>query len=465
MPRFRVPHTLVLLAGMIALALVATYALPAGSFERVTNEAGREQVVAGSYHRIEAEILAPWAALTAIPRGFAAAGEIIFFVFLIGGAVAVFRATGAPDAGIAALLRRLGHMPGLLLFGGLLVFAVGSSTIGMAEEYLPFVPLLLTLCIGMGYDAVVAVAIVALGFGIGYAAATINPFTVLIAQDIAGLEPGSGMGYRLIIAPVLLGISFHHVWRYAGRVKREPGASLVADQRIAAPGPASGPAPGAEAHGARLTGTHVVILSITGAAFVLIVCGIELWGWGLQEMGALFLGLAIVLAAIARMGADRMAQAFCAGAAELTTTALLIGFARAIIVVLEDGRVVDTVIHGLAAPLAHLGAGAAAVGMFLVQAVCSLVVPSGSGQAYVTMPIMAPLGDLVGVSRQVAVLAFQLGDGLNNVVVPTNALLVGYLAVAGVPFDRWVRFVGPLVLKLWLAAAAILLVAVWTGYQ
>jgi uncharacterized ion transporter superfamily protein YfcC len=460
MPRFRVPHTLVLLFGMIVLALAATYVLPAGSFERVKNEAGRELVVAGTYHRVEAETLSPWDALTAVPRGFAAAGEIIFFVFIIGGAVAVFRATGAADAGIAALLRRLGHVPGLLLLGGMLVFAVGSSTIGMAEEYLPFVPLLLTLCIGMGYDAVVAVAVVALGFGLGYAVATINPFTVLIAQDIAGLSPASGMGYRLIVAPVLLAIGFHHVWRYATRVKREPGKSLVADVRdvrIGAAAPAAGEA-------SRLTVTHAVILVITGAACALIVAGIELWGWGLPEMGGLFLGLAVVLAAIARLGADRMAQAFCTGAAELTTTALLVGFARAIIVVLEDGRVVDTIIHGIATPLAHLGAGAAAVGMFLVQAACSVFVPSGSGQAYVTMPIMAPLGDLVGVSRQVSVLAYQLGDGLTNIIAPTNAVLMGYLAIAGVPFERWLRFVVPLVLKLWLAGAAILLVAVWIGY-
>jgi uncharacterized ion transporter superfamily protein YfcC len=454
---FRVPHTLVLLAGMIALALLATYALPAGSFERARNEAGREQVVAGSYHRVEVEALSPWAALTAVPRGFAAAGEIIFFVFLIGGAVAVFRATGAPDAGIAALLRRLGHVPGLLLLGGMLVFAAGSSAIGMAEEYLPFVPLLLTLCVAMGFDAVVAVAVVALGFGLGYAVATINPFTVLIAQDVAGLEPASGMGYRLLVAPVLLAIGFRYVWRYAARVKRDPGASLVADQRSLAPAPASDTD--------RLTGAHVASLVVTGAACALIVCGIERWGWGLVEMGGLFLGLAVVLAVIARLGADRVAQAFCTGAAELTTTALLIGFARAIIVVLEDGRVVDTIIHGIATPLEHLGAGPAAVGMFLVQAVCSVFVPSGSGQAYVTMPIMAPLGDLVGVSRQVAVLAFQLGDGLTNIVAPTNAVLMGYLAIAGVPFERWLRFVLPLVLQLWLAGAVILLVAVWTGYQ
>jgi uncharacterized ion transporter superfamily protein YfcC len=465
MPRLRVPHTLVLLSGMIALALVATYALPAGSFVRVENEAGREQVVAGSYQRLpDADALPPWSALMAVPRGFAAAADIIFFIFIVGGAFAVVRATGAPDAGIAALLRRLGHVPGLLLFGGMFVFAVGSSTIGMAEEYLPFVPLLLVLCVGLGYDAVTAVGVVCLGFGIGYGVATINPFTVLVAQDIAGLKPGSGLGFRLLLFPVFLGIGFHHLWRYAQRVKRDPATSLVADlngQKL----PLAGP----PADAARMTAIHIVSLALTLGAFALIVVGIQAWGWGLPEMGAVFLGLTIVLggvlAAGARMDADTVAQAFCTGAAELMTTALLVGFARAIIVVLEQGRVVDTIIHAIATPLGHLGASAAAVGMFVVQGLCSFVIPSGSGQAYVTMPIMAPLGDLVGVSRQIAVLAFQLGDGLTNSIVPTNAVLVGYLAMAGVPLDRWLRFALPLTLKLWLAAAAVLVLSVWIGYE
>lgn len=460
MPRLRVPHTLVLLSGMIALALVATYVLPAGSFLRAQNEAGREQVVAGSYARLpDADALPPWSALTAVPRGFAAAADIIFFIFIVGGAFAVVRATGAPDAGIAALLRRLGHVPGLLLFGGMFVFAVGSSTIGMAEEYLPFVPLLVVLCRGMGYDAVTAVGVVCLGFGIGYGVATINPFTVLVAQDIAGLAPASGLGLRLLLFPLFLGIGFHHLWRYAQRVKREPSTSLVADQPLA--GALSAPAVDA----ARMTRAHVACLGVTVGAFGLIVLGIQAWGWGLGEMGAVFLGLTLVLAACARMDADRVAEAFCAGAAELVTTALLVGFARAIIVVLEEGRVVDTIIHAIATPLGHLGASAAAVGMFVVQGLCSFVIPSGSGQAYVTMPIMAPLGDLVGVSRQTAVLAFQLGDGLTNSIVPTNAVLVGYLAMAGVPLERWLRFAVPLTLKLWLAAAVVLVVSVWIGYQ
>ncbi|WP_428261187.1 YfcC family protein [Haliangium sp.] len=462
-PGFRVPHTLVLLFGMMVLALILGYLLPAGSFERTTNAVGREVVQAGSYHPIpaaEAPSLPLWSVFTAIPKGFAAAADIIFFVFLIGGAFAVFRATGAADAAIGALLRRFERVPWLLLLGSMLVFAIGSSTIGMAEEYLPFVPLLLALCVALGYDAVTAIGVLCVGYGVGYGVAAINPFTLLIAQDVAGLPPTSGIGFRLILFPLFLAIGFHHVWRYARRVKADPSASLVADQKLP---DAARAAEGSAAPA--LTTIHWVILALTVGSFGFVVYGIQVWHWYLAEMGALFVGLAIVLAVVARMGADRLAQVFCAGAAELTTTALLIGFARAITVLLDDAKVVDTIIDGIASPLASLGAGAGAVGMFLVQSVCNLFIPSGSGQAYVTMPIMAPLGDLVGVSRQISVLAYQFGDGFTNIVVPTNAVLVGILAMAGIPFERWLRFVLPFMFKIWIAGSIALVIAVAIGYQ
>jgi uncharacterized ion transporter superfamily protein YfcC len=181
-------------------------------------------------------------------------------------------------------------------------------------------------------------------------------------------------------------------------------------------------------------------------------------------MGALFLGLSLVLVLVTRMGLDEGARQFCAGAAELTTTALLIGFARTIQVVLDDGLVVDTIIHAVAQPLSSLGPTLASIGMLLFQSVCNLFIPSGSGQAYVTMPLMAPLADLVGIHRQIAVLAYQFGDGFTNILVPTNAVLVGILAMAGVPYDRWVRFVMPFMVKIWILGAAALAIAVWIGY-
>lgn len=456
--RFRVPHTLVLLFGMIVLAWILTLILPAGRFERVENEHGREQVVPGTYARLpEAQRLPPTAVLTAVPQGFGAAQEIIFFVFLIGGAFAVLRATGAVDAAIGLLLDRLGGRPILLVIGGVAAFALGSATIGMAEEYIPFVPVLVALFLALGFDTMTAVGVLCVGYGVGYGAALINPFTVLIAQEVAGLPPSSGLGFRLALLAIFFLVGVHHVWSYARKVKADPAKSYVADVEVP--------------HGLvvderpALTGTHLAVLAATVAALVLLVIGIKAWGWYLVEMGALFLGLSVLLALLARMGPTEAARTFSAGAAELTTTALLIGFARAIEGVLNAGQVIDTIIWGIAQPLQQLGASAAAVGMFAVQSVTNFFIPSGSGQAFVTMPVMAPLADLVGVSRQVAVLAYQFGDGFTNILVPTNAVLIGILSIAGIPYERWLRFVLPFMVKVWVAGSIALVVAVLIGYQ
>ncbi|HSJ24943.1 MAG TPA: TIGR00366 family protein [Longimicrobiales bacterium] len=454
--RLKVPHTLVLLLGMIAAAVLLTWILPAGSYERVENEHGRQQVVPGSYN-VAPDVpgVSPVAVFTAVPRGLEAAAEIIFFIFIIGGAFAVLRGTGAIDAMLGAALRRLGHRPLLLVLGGMIVFVAGSSTIGMAEEYLPFVPVLVALALALRYDALVGVAIVTLGYSIGYGVATINPFTVLIAQDVAGLQPASGMGYRLLLTLLFVPIGAHHIWRYATKVRTDPGASYLAG--IEPPGleqPGDAPA---------FTTTHQVVLLTVVVTLAVLVWGLTARGWYLVEMSALFLAMAVAITAVARMTPDTAATRFGAGAAELAMTALLVGFARAIQVVLDDGGVIDTVVHGLSVPLQSLGPSLAAVGMMIVQSITNLFIPSGSGQAYVTMPIMAPLADVVGVPRQVAVLAFQFGDGFTNILVPTNPVIIGILAIAGIPYERWLRFVIPFMLKVWLAGALALVAAVWLG--
>jgi uncharacterized ion transporter superfamily protein YfcC len=448
---------------MVVLALLLTYALPAGAFDRVENEAGRLQVVPESFQLTpDAEALSPLVVLSAIPRGFSAAHEIIFFVFIIGGAFAVLRATGAVDAALGALLRRLGHRPFWLVAGGVTVFAVGSSTIGMAEEYLPFVPVLVALALALGYDTLTAVGIMCVGYGIGYGAAAINPFTVLIAQDVAGLQPTSGLWFRIALTVALLPVGIHHVWAYAKRVGRDPSASLVSD--VVRDEADVGGLNAQEADQAPMTSTHRWVLGVLFVVLAVLVYGLSQWHWYLVEMGALFVGLTIVLAIIARMSPDRTAVEFGKGAAELTTTALMIGVARAIQVVLDDGGVVDTIVHGISLPLRELPGALSAVGMFFVQSLANLFIPSGSGQAYVTMPIMAPLADLVDVSRQVAVLAYQFGDGFTNILVPTNAVLVGILAMAAIPYDRWVRFVMPFMVKMWVLGSVALAVAVAIGY-
>jgi len=461
MARFRVPHTLVLLFAMIVMALVLSYVLPQGEFERFENANGRQQVKAGTYTVLkEVERVSPLAIFTAIPRGFEAAAEIIFFVFIAGGMFAVLRRTGTVDALIGLLLDKLGGAPQLLIGGGIFIFAVGSSTIGMAEEYIPFVPVLLALCFGLGFDAVTAIGILCIGYGVGYGTALINPFTVLIAQDVAELQPTSGLGYRALLFVVFVALGIQHVWSYAKRVRNDPAASLVADIE---------PDPSLKAaEQVPMRGSHWLILTILLVTIGLIVWGLSQWSgwhWYVHEMGAVFLGLSVVLALVGRLSPDSAAKSFCAGAAELTTTALLIGFARSILIILEDGKVIDTLVHGISLPLTHAGPTLAAGGMLAFQSLCNLFIPSGSGQAYVTMPIMAPLGDLVGVQRQVAVLAYQFGDGLTNILVPTNAVLIGILTMARIPYDRWLRFILPFMFKAWALAAVALAVAVWFGYS
>lgn len=456
--RARVPHTLVLLFGMIVIAQLLTYVLPHGQYERITNEVGREEVVAGSYHRLDApEHVSPIATLTAVPRGFEAAAEIIFFVFIIGGAFGVMRATGAIDALIGFLLDKLGGKPGLLITGGVLLFGAGSATIGMAEEYLPFVPVLIALTLGLGFDRITAVGILCVGYSVGYGCALINPFTVLIAQDIAGLQPSSGILLRGVLFVIFAAVAIHHVYRYATKVAADPSRSIMADL----------PEDGQDVRSEHpeFTVTHNAVLTVLLLGLALLVFGIKQWEWYLHEMMALFVGLTLVLALIARLSPDVTAKTFCVGAAELTTTALLIGFARSIQIVLDDGQIVDTIIHGIATPLERLAPALSAVGMYFFQSICNFFIPSGSGQAYVTMPLMAPLSDLVGVHRQVAVLAYQFGDGFTNILVPTNAVLVGIMAMAKVPLDRWWRFVLPFMAKVWILGSLALAVAVWIGYQ
>ncbi|MDP6582398.1 MAG: TIGR00366 family protein [Vicinamibacterales bacterium] len=447
----RFPDSLVLIFGLILLAQVATYVLPAGEFERE----GR-QVVRGTYHAVEAAPLPVFTFLTAIPAGLADAADIIFFIFIVGGVFGVLRSTGAIDALIGLAIHRLGGRPVLLVGGMVTLFALGSSTVGMAEEYMPFVPLLVTMCLALEMDAVVALGIIYVGAGIGYACAALNPFTVLIGQSIAGLELTSGQGVRWLLLAICLAVGVDHILRYMRRVQADPHRSLVRDVSYT---------DGFDVpEDVRITPARLAVVAVFAAGVGLFVYGVGAREWYLTELTAVFLGIALVAAVVARLSPNRVAGAFYIGAAELTTTAIIVGFARTIQVVLTEGQVIDTVIHGLATPLQEFPGHVAAVGMLAVQTLCNLFIPSGSGQAYVTMPIMAPLADLTGITRQTSVLAYQFGDGFTNMAVPTNALLMGMLALARIPYQRWLRFVGPLLLKLYLVAVVALVVAVQLKY-
>lgn len=455
--RFRIPHTLALLFAIMIAALAATWILPQGEFHSTQNEQGQLVVVPGTYAEADERVtLSPLTLFTVVPRAMAASQDIIFFVLIVGGALSVLRASGLIDAVLGWTLKRVGRSPKLLIVIGMSVFAVGSGTIGVAEEYIPFAAMLITLCLAMRMDVITAMGILVCGYGIGYGVAVLNPFTVIVAQNVSGLEPASGWGFRLALFVPFMAIGVHHVWRYARRVQRDPEASLMYGiEPLHAP-PSEYPP---------LDGRRVLLLLASLAALGLMVWGISARGWYLVELSALFLGLALFVGLAGGLGVDGTARRFGEGAAELAMTALLIGFARSIALILEEGQVLHTVVDALATPLSLVGAELAAVGMMFVQLVINFFIPSGSGQAFVTMPIMAPLADLVGISRQTAVLAFQFGDGFANMLFPTNVILMSILGIAGIPYDRWFRFAAPLLLKLLAAAAIALVVAVLVGYQ
>ena len=455
---FKIPNTLVLLFIMQIAALVVTWILPAGEFVTRTNEAGRELVIPGTFQLLEdSPTLTPLAILTAIPRGLADAQDIIFFVLLVGGVLSIIRHTGAIEALLGRVLQRFSTRMGLLIFFPMFAFALGSSTFGMAVEFITLVGLLISFCLALRLDKMTAVAVLVVGYGIGYGAAAINPFTVMVAQDVAELQPGSGIWLRLLIFMPLLLLGFHHVYRYARRVKADPSCSLVADNSD------SGVDIGADDF-PEMTRTRLMVLLAMLVTLATLVFGVMVLRWYLLELSALFLALGLAVVLIARLGADESAVAFAKGASDLVYTAMLIGFARAIALILEDGYVLYTIVHGLSMPLSMVGAELSVIGMLLMQSMMNFFIPSGSGQAYVTMPLMAPMADILGITRQTAVLAYQFGDGFTNMIVPTNPILMGILGVAGVPYDRWFRFILPLMLKILLACSAILLFAVWIGY-
>ncbi len=452
--------SLVLIFSIVIVAQLLTYVVPQGKFERepYPKNPSREMVVPGSYQEVggaDTVTLKPWHALTAVPKGLEAAQEIVFLIFLVGGVIAILRATGAIDAFLHTAVAKLGGSPWILIGGCLVLFGLGSWTIGMGEEYVTLIPILIAMSLAMKMDAIVAMGMIWVPYGIGWACAGTNPFGVLIAQDIAGLAPTSGWPFRLGLLVVFLAVGFQHVYSYALKVRRDPTTSLVADVDYS---------DGFEApEDIRLTGRRVLVLAVFVAGIVGFVIGASTAGWYIVELLTIFLAVGLLGAVIGGLGAVETSRIFIHGASEMTAAAIIIGFARAIEVVLNDGQIIDTVIHSIASLLEGTGPAVSAVGMLAVQSICNIFIPSGSGQAFVTMPIMSPLATLTGVPQQVAVLAFQFGDGFSNMLVPTSALVMGTLALGRIPYGAWLRFSAPLLAKLLALSVLVLIVAVYFG--
>ena len=452
--------SLALIFSFIVVAQLLSYVIPHGEFERqpYPENPNRTMVVGGTYENLSAEdevTIAPWHFLLAIPKGMEAGQDIIFLIFLVGGVIAILRRSGAIDAALHGAVARLGKSPWILIAGCLFIFSVGAYTIGMGEEYVPLVPIIVTMSLAMRMDAVVAMGMVWVPYGIGWACAGTNPFGVIIAQNIAGVPLMSGSAARFVMMLAFLGIAFHHLYRYAMRVQRDPSTSLVAHVDYST---GFEPPDDISMNGQRIAVLLVFILGIVGFVY-----GAKQFGWYIAELNAVFLGIGIITALIARISVGETSRTFLKGAAEMTAAALIVGFARTIEVVLSDGQIIDSIIHGIASLLEGMPADISAVGMLAVQTICNFFIPSGSGQAFVTMPIMSPLATLTDVPQQTAVLAYQFGDGFTNMVVPTSALVMGALALGKVPYTAWVRFVGPLLLKIFALAIVFLILSIHFG--
>jgi len=442
MSRFSFPHPLTLLVACIAAAVTLTWLLPAGQYDRTQDPAtGRNVVVPGTYHEVEAQPVGPFAAAVAVPRGLIDAADVVFLVFLVGGAFYVIDRTGALRSGLDALARVLGHREYLVIPICSLLFATGGVLENMQEEIIALIPMLLLLTRRLGFDAMTAVAMSLGAAMVGSAFSPMNPFQVGIAQKIAQVPLLSGGLFRVAFLVPALGIWIAGTMRHANRHRVAPAttrASASAQEGIANGVPLSS---------ARAS---VILLMVLGA-FTAFVVGLIKLGWGFNELSAVFFVTGLLAGLVGRLGINGTASAFAEGFREMAFAALLIGFARAIFVVLEDGRIIDTIVHGLFTPIATMPRSVAMLGVMSVQSVIHVLVPSVSGQAVLTMPILVPLADLLGVTRQVMVLAYHYGAGLCDIITPTNGALLAILAAAGVRFDQWLRFA----LRLWIALMAL----------
>jgi uncharacterized ion transporter superfamily protein YfcC len=439
--RLQLPHPLALLTACILAAAVLSWVVPAGQYDRRDDPAtGRKIVVAGSYHPTDPHPLGPFDTLLAVPHGMIDAASVIFFVFLVGGAFTVVEETGALRQAVGSLVLAVGDRGALVIPIVSIAFAAAGALENMAEEIIALVPVLMLVTRRLGFDAITGVAISIGASAVGAAFSPLNPFQVQIAQKVAGLPLLSGWAFRMVAMSLALAVWIGWTWRHALNTRRAPETG--------------------DAGTSSLPPRMIAVLAIVITAFVVFVYGVIRLGWDFDQMAALFFAMGLAAGFAGGLGAGGTAQAFVNGFGSMAYAAMLIGFARGIFVALDQGRIVDTIVSGLVAPLQHLPVAACAIAMMGVQAVIHFPVPSVSGQAVLTMPLLVPVSDLIGLSRQVTVLAFQYGAGLTELVTPTNGAMVAVAAASGVKFGDWLSFAVPIYLLLLALSALAIGVAI-----
>ena len=457
---FKVPHTLVIISFILAIVAVATWFFPAGSYDRVVNDLGRTVVVDGSFQYIEQSPQGLFALLQAPLEGIMAASEIIAFLFIVSGAIAIITKTRAIDAGITNAVKSFKGKEVLMIPIIMGLFSLGGAIFGMTEEAIPFVAMLIPLCLALGYDSIMAMGITYVGCIVGFATAMINPFSVGVAQSIANVPAGTGVGFRTLIwAVTTVAATLFLMW-YGRRIKRNPELSPVyeIDQ-------ARRDSQELENDEVTFTGRHKLILLSIVVCLIGIIVGVLKFGFAIPEISALFLALGVVAGLIGKLSLDEMATSFVNGAKDMIGAAIVVGFARGIVILAQDGQIIDTLLYQLSNFIGQLPSLIAGYVMFFVQMFINFFISSGSGQAALTMPIMAPLGELVGITPQTSILIFQFGDGFSNAMFPTSGVLMACLGVAGSPWSKWIKWILPLQLIFAAIALIFITIAITIGWS
>ncbi|MDX2191118.1 MAG: YfcC family protein [Bacteroidota bacterium] len=452
----KIPDTLVIISVILLVFSLLTWIVPAGTFDRV-NVDGRDLVVKDSYHVVEQQPQGISDLFKAPIKGFAEASLIIAFVFFVGGVFGIINATGAIEAGLTSMMLFFSRYPKYkqwvtpILF---MLFAITGATFGLSEEVLVFVLITIPLFISLGYDSLLGIAVPLVGTAVGFGGAITNPFTVGIAQSIAELPLFSGWEYRLFCLFCLSISAILYILWYANRLEKSLSNSVVFELDNLKRKSSQNALQDSDV---TFNIKRKLVLGFFFITVVMLIVGSSIWQWYIAEIGALFLGLAIVTSIIYKIHPNELVAQFANGAKEMLPACFVIAFSKAIIIIGTDGKIMDTILYALSHALQGFHPLASAEIMFLVQSLINIIVPSGSGQAALTMPILTPLSDIIGISRQTIVLIFQMGDGINNMIIPTSGVTMGTLVIAKIPYDVWVKWAFPLMIVLFITAMLLLI--------
>lgn len=459
-PKFRMPTAYTILFLLIILVAIATWLIPAGAYEYVDGVP-----VAGTYREVTPDPQGVGDVLKAAFSGFYDAVDVCVFILMVGGFLGVVMKTGAVDAGVSDTIRLLDGQEKWLIPILMLLFGLGGTTYGMWEETMAFYPLLIPVFLAAGYDAVVGISVILLGAGAGVISSTVNPFATGIAAGFAGVSLGEGILLRVIQWVVFEGAAIWFVMAYAAKVKKNPSRSVV--------GVGAGKIHVTMDETVPFTPKRKVILALFTLTFLIMIYGVipfdemglplPVLGWWFPELSALFLVAGIVIGLIDGQREDDIAEVFVAGCADLLGVAFIIGISRGITVLMNDGQITDTVLHWGEEALAGAGPVSFVLLVYLIYLPLTILIPSSSGLATLSVPIMAPLGRFAGVGGDLVVTAFQSASGLVNIITPTAAVVMGALALGHVPYDRWVKYVWKLILYFLLLTMAFLVIGVVLG--